>query len=1554
MKQNTGWMAAIGVAVAAIFGFSVLPSRNSAPPASTEGTQQKAAAAQEGVSPNLAVLKSPCREIEKRIREFLPDKEFPPEKNLTSEKKVFAPEECYDKPGPRDEWTSADKKASDLQFLIATLPNPIHTHFAQEFDRLTDALQQAAQDQGYNYDSSWLPWVNGPRQYSGLTDQDNWDARRSFREKQPGVLVFRSALPDCSQQGANQTAQDNCVGRPYQQGLLVFVVGENPTGGIDSEQFENAIAWIEKLRPQGTGDNLRILSPFFSGSFPSLAQLLSAGAANAYILKNKATIPPTGGRNNLSSVEVFSGSAASQAGIDWFQQFLKDKGLGSFRTFQESDDLVLNRYCRLLERQGYDTGRLAIVSEDETAYGAIGANARVIVSKQNNSQQNDPDQDNPDPALYQCVQYRHGETHGPLNLYYPRDIASLRSAYAKQGVFGTAIPSQQSAPTGLPQSLSEDDSTEHDTIRSYGGEQSPLSQEATLFALVNLLKAHRIEFILLRSSNALDQIFLTEFFARTYPDGRVVILNSDVMFRRNTESQGFRGTMTLNTYPLLSWEQDWAFYHLPESRHSHRAFPDGNSEGLYLAGRFLIHLQDSELGLAAPQNEPLCLGPGNSPSSTPCGQQGSSVLLQYYGPPSWLLNDPPQPTRPPTWLSVLASGEVWPVAVIDEDTVPEKPNRPELQAEGPGFSPSSLPVGTYYVKTAYFAPPLPPTKPELHRDDESARALKAAKPRELGVSVESFIRIPPGKALTVKAPKEHPTWAAGYEVYIGEQPGKEKLEYIANGWSDYSLRTRPGGSGSSLPTDNTSDRSVLAPAYTRAIRHSRDMLLLPLSIGVWFSLAFAWCLWHLYCCWTGSQTGSPRSRAYFAPVPGPQHNILIFFGCTLFALLAIVMAMLTGSFYPDQSRFPFLHQLLVIVTATLKGTSPTDVWPSPFSHQWRMTVLYWLLLLLPLVAMVANYLKTAHPRRAKMRCGEKKAEEVYLKAKTDEETFGKKEEVETKQAPGSNDSSSAAYRKAPETPESDSQSGRRIDSWTRKIHSWTRTIRCWFVKKTHHYFVKWRGWLRQHPRRLAFFAGLFYVAATIVLAAVFYHVLVLPSKEPTRVFVFWRSVNLFTGVSPLLPFLLLILGMYAWFWYTLSGIALFNRDRPLLPSSEDMDPRLSMFTQERAGKKIERLAKPLSGGYGVLLPGLLIGLLVMFLFFTWSEDFAIRSLGPKSYGQLFFIWLSVCIALIVTDAFQLLRIWARLHQLLVYLDRLPLRRTLYGLKGFSWGSVWQMSGSVLDQRYKLLSRQMESFRHLKNELERLAKVAVVAEGQPAPAAVQEDPDGAPTLKSCNKRLATCEASGLAFATWYVNCYHDPHVTDVAPMGRHQEELAKTAATVCTEILMPEWGKERNSLIQDPSHPNTKEPDTGKLELSSAPIPTYQTLAEEFFILPYLGFVQNILGRMRTLGIGMLWLFIAATISVASYPFDPRPLLSGIFLFVFIVVATIMIFVYAQMHRDTTLSHITNTNPGELGLDFWIKLVTVGIGPSLALLTALFPEMAGFLASWLQPSSQAIK
>src|SRR6201999_3881991 len=164
---------------------------------------------------------------------------------------------------------------------------------------------------------------------------------------------------------------------------------------------------------------------------------------------------------------------------------------------------------------------------------------------------------------------------GPLYLYYPRDIASLRSAYEQQTALSTAPQNQPRDPRlVLPLNLAEPTSRQLDTIRSFGDGETALSQEATLFGITNLVTSHGIQFIVLRSSNTLDQIFLTRFLSTAYPDARVILTSADLLFRRSTDTAGFRGTMTLTTYPLLTWQQDWTYPQPPEMRHSHRVFTE--------------------------------------------------------------------------------------------------------------------------------------------------------------------------------------------------------------------------------------------------------------------------------------------------------------------------------------------------------------------------------------------------------------------------------------------------------------------------------------------------------------------------------------------------------------------------------------------------------------------------------------------------------------------------------------------------------------------------------------------------------------------------------------------------------------------------------------------------------------------------------------------------------------------------------------------------------------------------------------------------------------------
>ena len=443
---------------------------------------------------------------------------------------------------------------------------------------------------------------------------------------------------------------------------------------------------------------------------------------------------------------------------------------------------------------------------------------------------------------------------------------------------------------------------------------------------------------------------------------------------------------------------------------------------------------------------------------------------------------------------------------------------------------------------------------------------------------------------------------------------------------------------------------------------------------------------------------------------------------------------------------------------------------------------------------------------------------------------------------------------------------------------------------------------------------------------------------------FWRSVHLLSGVSPLLPQLLLFGGMYCWFWFNLRGLSLFGDDRPLLPGKDELILRddkqsrvMPMFSFEQAQLPAEDGAIPVGKQYLVLL-GLIFPLVAIIAAVVLQGPW-LRTLGERIFGQYVFFWLTLCIAIVLADTAQSWVTWLRLRELLLHLDRLPVRRTLYALQGLSWRSVWAMSGNVLTERYSLVSRQIEALRHLQNQ---------VAAWKPTETA---DLTNQATLLKAIDAFERSELKSLV--DWYVKLNGAP-VASVKDFEAVQKKIASIAAFALSAILIPSWRSEKDSLIFDRARkPNAASEEHGGPVISSQ-IAAHVLAAEEFFVLPYVGFIQNILGRIRTIVLGSLWLFVATTLAVSSYPFDPLPTLGGIFLVVFAIVGSTMILIYAQMHRDATLSYITGSEPGELGGEFWRQLFTFGVGPLLGLLTTLFPSITDFVLSWLQPSSQAIK
>jgi hypothetical protein len=74
----------------------------------------------------------------------------------------------------------------------------------------------------------------------------------------------------------------------------------------------------------------------------------------------------------------------------------------------------------------------------------------------------------------------------------------------------------------------------------------------------------------------------------------------------------------------------------------------------------------------------------------------------------------------------------------------------------------------------------------------------------------------------------------------------------------------------------------------------------------------------------------------------------------------------------------------------------------------------------------------------------------------------------------------------------------------------------------------------------------------------------------------------------------------------------------------------------------------------------------------------------------------------------------------------------------------------------------------------------------------------------------------------------------------------------------------------------------------------------------------------------------------------------------VVLGSAVAMVYAGLERDSTLSRITNTEPGKLGAGFWIRYGSfIGV-PILGMLVAQFPAITDFVTSWIEPGLNAAK
>jgi hypothetical protein len=553
-------------------------------------------------------------------------------------------------------WQVPHTKQRNIRFVIASVPDPVHTHMALLFDREIEAIQRAAQASGYLFSRAWMPW-----DISKHIESPDFTVRMAqvkFREQVeslPGLMIFHTSPDEPATKATD---------------LFVFVVGETPTGGLRIEQFQNALNIRQSMLadadlPLPETTVLRIYGPGFSGSLSSLDAILNAQP-----------------HDRFSRILVRSGSISSYRAVHDFCESTKREwpdviaendskrklniGRPDFATFQFSD-AYQEFYLSVFFRDRHELhSHIAVLSEDETAFGNQEARAQnSIGAEQQSAGAQDPCQTEPPTPVVPL-----------LRLYFPREIAQLRDAYQQNAKIQSAATSERSSPqNGLALSLSVT-GNDDDSVAAYSPLQTPLSEESILQGIVATLRKQHAKVVIIRAADPLDMIFLSRYLRQNYPQARLVTVGADLLMVHDFYDPQFHGILAITTYPILTGSRFATLSSssaVDEQKEILRLFPDSYSVGDFNALRSLLVPVEETDSESLPATD-----------------------YSQFGLPSFLRADD-GPWRAHLWLTTVGRDGYWPVSVLD-DVSPNELQPTHKEAKRPESS----------IRVVYALPKPPP------------------------------------------------------------------------------------------------------------------------------------------------------------------------------------------------------------------------------------------------------------------------------------------------------------------------------------------------------------------------------------------------------------------------------------------------------------------------------------------------------------------------------------------------------------------------------------------------------------------------------------------------------------------------------------------------------------------------------------------------------------------------------------------------------------------------------------------------------------------------------
>lgn len=396
-----------------------------------------------------------------------------------------------------------------VEFVIATVPDPIDTPFGYAFDQVVDAIQRGVQQKhGYVLDRSWLPWEIDRKVKPGTGPAD-------LHEKMPGVLLFRHGKDE--KRGVRKPGL--CV---------VFLVGETPLGGIHKPAFWQCLKLIERANLPDT-EPIRVVGPYFTGSQTSLGFLLEdwfrAGESDVFgnprkhrfriVFGNASAIRAREffrSRWGPDKLEVGATVVPARLQLNAILHFL------SHRDRARTTDVVPSKVLDRLP------GRVAILTESNTGFGK------------------------------QFAAY--GENNDAIVLRFPLHISRLKSEYAqvfrkKDEQAGLVTPATI-APSGF-----EDAGGFSEGVPSQGGAATTAANNAVLANILGTISRERYRYVGVLATDTRDKLFLIRLIREFCPDVHVFVTEADVLLTHPDYRYHMKGVIVGSTYPMYPPNQQW-------------------------------------------------------------------------------------------------------------------------------------------------------------------------------------------------------------------------------------------------------------------------------------------------------------------------------------------------------------------------------------------------------------------------------------------------------------------------------------------------------------------------------------------------------------------------------------------------------------------------------------------------------------------------------------------------------------------------------------------------------------------------------------------------------------------------------------------------------------------------------------------------------------------------------------------------------------------------------------------------------------------------------------